>query len=115
MESDLRIRSAALLMLAAGQFVGRVPGLRRVPLLQVIVASQVLLLARDHLERLTPRERHRVVVLIRDCKGRVGNLSAGERAELYSLIQKVEPRMFAETAMRTLSPLPLPGKVRRRW
>jgi hypothetical protein len=115
MKSDLSIRSATLMTLAAGQFAGRVPGLRRVPMLQVIVLGQMVLLARDHLERLTPRERHRVVVLVRGCKGRVSQLSDNERLELQTLIGKIEPRLFAETAARTLSPLPLPGRVRRRW
>jgi len=109
------MRSATLVMLAAGQFVGRVPGLRRVPLLKVVVLGQVMLLAREHFERLTPRERRRVVVLVRDCRGRVDQLSSRDRAELQELISKVEPRLFAEAAMRTLSPMPLPGRVTRRW
>jgi len=115
MPSDLKITSAAMATMAAGKLASRVPGVRRLPMLQIILVGQVVLLAREHLERLTPRERHRVVVLIRECHGRVDRLPPGERSELRTLVSKVDPRLFAETAVRTLSPLPLPGKIKRRW
>lgn len=106
--------SATVVAVTVGRMASRVPGLRRVPVFEIVLAGQVLLLAREHLERLTPSERHRVVVLIRKSHGRVNRLPARERDELQTLIAKVEPRLFAETAVRTLSPLPLPGRVRRR-
>lgn len=111
MPPDLKMPSAALVTVAARRF----PGLRRLPLLEIVLVGQVVMLAREHLERLTPRERHRIVVLLRDCRGRVGHLPEDQRAELQALIAKVEPRLFAETATRTLSPLPLLGRVTRRW
>src|SRR5262249_4718883 len=106
--------SAMLATLAAGRFATRVPGLRRIPMIEVVLAGQVLLLARQHLERLTPRERRRIIVLIRDCRGLIHHLSDRERAELQELVAKVEPRLFAETALRTLSPMPVPKRVTRR-
>ena len=115
MPTDLTKTSAALATMATMKIASRVPGVRRLPMLQIILVGQVVLLAREHLERLSPRERHRIVVLVRECHGRVDHLPAGERTELRTLIAKVEPRLFAETAVRTLSPLPLPGKLKRRW
>ena len=111
---EMHMPSAALLALTVGRMAARVPGLRRVPWIEVVLAGQVLLLAREHLERLTPSERHRVVVLVRECHGRASRLPERDRAELNALIAKVEPRLFAETAARTLSPLPLPNSVMRR-
>lgn len=111
---EMHMPSATLAALTVGRMATRIPGLRRLPVIEIVLAGQVLLLAREHLERLTPRERHRVVVLVRACHGRVSRLSARDRDELRGLIAKVEPRLFAETAVRTLSPLPLPGTIRRR-
>jgi hypothetical protein len=109
---DLKVTSAAFATLTAMRIASRVPGVRRLPWLQIIVLGQVVLLAREHLERLTPSERHRVVVLVRECHGRVDHLPPEQRSELGALIAKIEPRLFATTAVRTLSPLPLPGKVK---
>ena len=114
MPSDRKITSAAFAALTAARLASRVPGMRRLPWLQIIVVGQVVLLAREHLERLTPWERHRIVLLVRKCHGRVDHLPAEERRELGALISKIEPRLFATTAVRTLSPLPLPGKLKRR-
>jgi len=114
MQPQVKIPHAALVALASGRLVSRVPGLRRLPMLQILIAGQVLMLARNHLERLTPWERHRVVVLVRASHGRFSHLSESDRAELAALIAKMEPRAFAETAVRTMSPLPLPGKRPRR-
>lgn len=65
------------------------------------------MLAKEHLERLTPRERRRLISLVRETKGRPGNLSAARRRELGDLIAKAEPKRFASTAFQKLSPLPL--------
>jgi hypothetical protein len=111
---EMKIPSSVLVALASGRAIKRVPGLRHVPVLQILIAGQVLLLARDHLGQLTPSERHRAMVLIRDCRGRVDRLPDLERAELRTLIAKMEPRVFAATAARTVSPLPVPKRFTRR-
>jgi hypothetical protein len=108
-----RIVSAALVTLGAVRLAARVPGLKKLPMLEIILAGQVLLLAREHFERLSPRERHRIIVLLKSCNGRVAQLSERDRAELGDLIRKVEPRLFAESALRTLSPLPVPNSAVR--
>jgi hypothetical protein len=96
-----------------GTVAGRVPGLRRIPMMRLLLLGDVALLLKDHVQRLTPAERRRLVVLIRDARGRPGKLSADERAELERLIAKVEPLLFATTAARKLSPIPFPGGGKR--
>jgi hypothetical protein len=91
----------------------RVPGLRRVPVMKLVAFAEVARLARDHYERLEPRERRRVVVLLRKARGRASNLSRREREELSRLVAKLEPRLFAGQAADMLSPLPLPNRVVR--
>lgn len=59
----------------------------------LLAAAEVLVSVRDHLtERLSPRERRRLVEIVRTSRGRPSNLSDRERRELQSLIGKVEPR-----------------------
>jgi hypothetical protein len=89
----------------------RIPGLRRLPVLKLLALGEVLVLARDHYERLTPRERRRLVLLLRRGRGRPSNLSRRDRDELAELIAKVEPRVFAGAAVDKLSPVPLPDRV----
>jgi hypothetical protein len=90
---------------------GRVPGLRRLPIYKLIAVGEVALLARSHIARLTPEERHRFVRLLRVAHGRPRNLSAADRTELERLIAKTEPRLFAGHAVNRLSPVPLPRRI----
>src|SRR4051812_24481218 len=93
--------------------IAKIPGLRRLPLLKMLVIAEVALLARDHYAKLTPDERHRLIDLIRAGRGRPGTLSEDDRAELAALIGKAEPRLFAGLVADRLSPVPLPGRVVR--
>ena len=98
---------------------GKVPGLRRVPLVKLLFLAELGLVARDHFGRLEPDERRRLVALVRQGRGRNQNLSVEERDELAGLVAKVEPRRFAGLAIDRLSPVPLPrrlvyGKARAR-
>jgi hypothetical protein len=86
----------------------RVPGLRRLPVLKLLAIAEIALLARDHLGRLAPDERRRLLTLVR--KGR-SHLSEDERAELAVLVAKAEPRRFAGAAVDKLSPVPLPHRL----
>jgi hypothetical protein len=104
---------ATLLSQTVGSVAGRVPGLRRLPLMRLLLLGEVALLLKDHVQRLTPAERRRLVVLLRDARGRPGRLGEDERAELEGLIAKVEPMLFASTAVRKLSPVPFPGGSKR--
>ena len=78
---------------------------------QLLALAEVLLLAQQHVERLTPAERRRVVQLVRVGRGRSRNLNPGERAELADLMEKAEPRRFAADAIHRLSPVPVPRPV----
>jgi hypothetical protein len=94
-----------------GRAVSRVPGLRRVPVLKLLAAAEIAVLARDHIRRLNRQERRRLVELVRIGRGRPGNLSDAEREELSVLIARMEPRLLAGRAVERLSPLPLPRRL----
>jgi hypothetical protein len=72
-----------------------------------------VLLTRDHVSRLEPHERHRVLELLRIGHGRLRNLSAAERAELHMLVAKADPRLYAGLVVDKLSPVKLPRRVVR--
>jgi hypothetical protein len=94
-----------------GAAVRRVPGLRRLPAAKLLAAAEVAMLAREHVARLSPAERRRVVELVRIGRGRPQNLSEQERDELSRLIAKMEPRVLAGQAVEKLSPVPLPHRL----
>jgi hypothetical protein len=92
--------------IAVARAAERLPMLRRLPLARLVILAEVAMLAKDHFERLTPPERRRLVILVKDAKGRRSNLSDRERRELEQLIAKVEPKLFASLAVEKFSPLP---------
>ena len=69
------------------------------------------MLARQHLLRLTPAERRRLVGLLRIARGRPRNLSRAQREELAGLVAKLEPRLLAGEAVNKLSPVPVPKRI----
>jgi hypothetical protein len=99
-------RLLARLFVHAGE---RIPWLRRIPMLKLLLAAELALLAREHVVRLTPQERRRVLDLVRRGRRRPSGLSPAEREELGGLLAKMEPRAFAGQAVERLSPFPLPG------
>jgi hypothetical protein len=94
-----------------GRAAGRLPGLRRLPVLKLLAVGEIALLARHHIELLEPRERRRLIELLRIGRGRPHNLSGSERQELAALVAKAEPRLFAGVAAEKLSPVPLPKRM----
>ena len=93
------------------RLISRLPGLRRLPVFKLLAIAEIALLAKNHLSRLTPAERSRLIALIRMGKGRGRNLPPAERKELAALVAKVEPRLFAGLAADKLSPIPLPKRL----
>lgn len=87
--------------------------LGRLPLARALAAAELLALARQHLHKLEPHERQRVLALLRRARGRPSTLSARERRELAALVQKAEPRAFVGTAVEKLTGVPLPSRKRR--
>jgi hypothetical protein len=49
-----------------------------------------MVIARDHWEKLTPGERAHLSALVRKSRGRPGNLTARERADLRRLAAKLD-------------------------
>jgi hypothetical protein len=91
---------------AVARAVGKLPLVRNLPVARLVVLAEVAILAKDHIERLEPAERRKLVVLLRDAKGRPGNLSDRQRRELESLVAKLEPKLFASKAIDRFSPFP---------
>ena len=100
-----------LLSRSLGHAATHVPGLRRLPVFQLISLAEVGLLARDHALRLTPAERHRLIGLLRTAHGRPSRLGAVDREELAALVTKLEARFLAGEAVNRFSPIPLPKRV----
>ncbi|MDX6469379.1 MAG: hypothetical protein QOF75_1182 [Gaiellaceae bacterium] len=82
---------------------------RRLPFLKVLAIVQLALLARRHLQALSPAERRRMGELARRGRG----LTPEERTELRELAGKLEPRAFAGAVADAFSPIPLSGRVIR--
>jgi hypothetical protein len=91
--------------------VGHIPGLKRLPIFKLLALGELAILAREHMVRLRPAERRRLIELVRSSRGRKGNLTEAERRELAGLLSKIEPRAFAGAAVDKLSPVPLPKRV----
>ena len=83
--------------------------LKLIPFAKLLAAAEVALLVRQHVMRLEPDERRRVIQLVRQGRGRPKNLSDRERRELSRLVQKMEPREFANTATKRFTGMSLPG------
>jgi hypothetical protein len=96
---------------AIARVAGRVPGLRHLPVVKLLMLGELALLARHQLGRLDGTERRRLVALVRKGRGRSHNLVPEEREELAALVAKVEPRRFAGLAIDRLSPIPLPRRL----
>ena len=63
----------------------------------LLAAAEVVVAVRNHVaDRLSDKERRRMVEIVRSSKGRPSNLSDRERKELQSLLAKVEPRELAK-------------------
>jgi hypothetical protein len=96
---------------ALARLAERAPLLRGLPVVRLLMLGDVVLLARDHFERLSPLERRRFVVLMRDARGRPSKLSVKDRDELQALIHKADPKLFATAAAGKLSPVGLPKGI----
>ena len=72
---------------------------------RAIAIGQIALVAKRHLEHLTPAERTELRGLIAKSKGRPGNLTQTERSRIMALVKKLEPAAFARNAASTAVPL----------
>ncbi len=89
--------------------------LRRVskstPLARALLAGEVALIAGRHLGRLSGEERRRLVVLLGTAARHRGHLGPRERRELALITAKLEPRLLLGSAVRRVSPVPIPARV----
>jgi tellurite resistance protein len=77
----------------------------------LLAAAEVVVAVRNHVtDRLTQRERQRMLEILRSSKGRPSNLSDRERKELRALLGKVEPGELAKKVATS----PFAGRVRKR-
>ena len=90
-----------------------VPGLRHIPIVRVLAIAEIALVAQDHVTKLDPQERRRVLELVRIGRGRPSHLSEAEREELRRLVAKAEPRLFVGEVAEKLSPVKLPRRIVR--
>jgi hypothetical protein len=88
--------------------------IRHIPAAKLLIAAELLMLARRHMSKLEPHERRRIVELVRQGRGRRRNLTERERRELAELMLKVEPRQFVTSAMKQMVGVPLPGSGARK-
>jgi hypothetical protein len=109
--SKLRGVPSGFVTHSLGRVSERVPGLRRVPVVRLLAAAELALLARDHVKRLSPAERRRLVTLVRVGRGRRSRLGDRDRRELEALLSKLEPRILMGEAVDRLSPVPLPRRL----
>ena len=91
----------------------RIPGLKAIPVVKLLMAGEIVMIARDHVDKLEPDERRRVIELLRIGHGRPSHLSAAERDELQQLVAKAEPRLFVGLVAEELSPVRLPKRLVR--
>ena len=80
--------------------------LKKMPLFRLIAVGETALLARRHLRRLDPGDRHRLLELVRKGRG----MSAGQRDELRTILAKLGPREFAYATADAFSPVKLPRR-----
>ena len=94
--------------------ISRVGPLRNIPVARLIAVAEIVMLVRRHFLKLASDERRRLVQLVARGRGRPSRLTDAERTELAMLVLKADPRAFAGTALRRLSPIRVPGGKKRR-
>jgi hypothetical protein len=91
----------------------KIPLLKALPVMKLIAAAEIALIARRHVTKLSADERRRLAALVRKGRGRRSRLSETERDELARLVAKAEPRLFAGEVADKLSPVRLPRRLVR--
>ncbi|MEA2313011.1 MAG: hypothetical protein QOE28_2979, partial [Solirubrobacteraceae bacterium] len=84
---------------------------RGIPVARLLVLGEIALIARRHIVMLDRRDRRRLIALLARARGRSGRLTDGEHAELVGLIARLQPRQFLGSAIRRVSPVPLPKRL----
>src|SRR2546426_8490005 len=82
-----------------------------VPVARVLLVAEVAIVARRHLSKLDGAQRRRLLTLLIRSRGWPRSLTAAERLEFLYLVGRLEPRLLLGTALRRLSPVPVPKRV----
>lgn len=82
-----------------------------VPVVWVLLAGEVALMAANHLSRLNAAQRRRLLALAIKSRGRPSSLGEADRLELRILVAKFEPRLFVGRTVKRLSPVPVPKRL----
>jgi hypothetical protein len=92
----------------------RVRVLRKLPLVRVVAVAEVVILANEHVHKLEPQERRRLIELVKRGRARPSHLSARERRELTALLAKAEPKQFVSRAMEKITGVPVWSREQKR-
>jgi hypothetical protein len=82
-----------------------------ISLAPLLLAGEMTLIAGRHIAKLDGTQRRRLVSLLGQARGRPSSLTEAERREVLALIAVLEPRLFLGSAVRTVSPLPVPKRI----
>jgi hypothetical protein len=63
----------------------------------LLALAEVAVVVKSHIDRLEPKERSRLVEIVKSSKGRPSNLDDKERRELRKLIDKIGPGELARS------------------
>ena len=81
----------------------------------LLAIAEALVAVRNHLnDRLSEKDRARLVEIVKTSHGRPSNLSDRERRELKALFDKVEPKVLAKTIASSGIGRKTAGGIRRR-
>ena len=97
----------------AGKFFARRKALRGVPLLWAFAVAEALTTTRRHFAGVDPKARRRAVELVRQSKGRPGNLSSAEKTELRRLVGDMDLWQLSKDLAAVASPVGMPGHRKR--
>jgi len=84
---------------------------RGVPVARLLLVGEVAVMAGRHISRLDAVERRRLASLLGAAARHPTSLGAAEREELTGLVARMEPRLFLGSAVRRVSPVPLPPRL----
>ena len=82
-----------------------------VPVARLLLVAEMVMLAQHHLGKLDRAQRRRLFTLLVRSRGWPRSLTAAERVEFLYLVGRLEPRLLLGTAVRRLSPVPLPKRL----
>jgi hypothetical protein len=81
-----------------------------VPIARLLLIGELAVQAGRHVARLDPTERARLLALLRKAR-HPSALAQSERDELARLVARMEPQAFLGSAVKRLSPVPVPRRV----